>query len=260
MKRWASAGLLLLAYADGIAHGQAPQTGFLDRSVTVSGLRFKYQVYVPANYSERTNWPVILFLHGAGERGNEGLKQTAVGLAPAVRMNPERYPAIIIMPQVPTDSTWTGASATAAMTALDNTLQEFRTDRDRVYLTGLSMGGQGTWYLAYRYPDRFAAVVPICGWVSPTFAMRRADPVVPRDSVTHFEALARKLARVPIWIFHGEMDPAVPVEESRKAAAALKAAGGNVQYTEFLGTGHNSWDPAYGSAAFASWLFGQRRK
>ena len=138
-------------------------------------------------------------------------------------------------------------------------MREYRVDSSRVYLTGLSMGGHGTWYVAYRYPELFAAVAPICGWVEEFPRFRGSVPVVPADSGPPLPALARRLARTPIWIFHGEMDAVVPPSGSREPAAALEAASGDVRYTEYLGVNHNSWDATYGSYAFVEWLFAQRR-
>lgn len=250
--------ILLLAPAPVVA--QRAETGFLDRTVSVSGTAYRYQVYVPAAYASSTRpWPVILFLHGAGERGADGLLQTNVGLPFAIRNAPAKYPAIVIIPQVPSDSLWLGSPARAAIAALDQTIADFRVDPDRVYLTGLSMGGNGTWNLAYQFPDRFAAVVPICGFISPFPRLPGSRAIVPADSGDAFVAIARRLKRVPTWIFHGEIDPVVPVSESRRAADALKAAGGDVRYTEFLGGGHNVWDGAYASPQFQEWLFAQRR-
>lgn len=224
------------------------ETGFLDREA--DGLR--YQVYVPRNYRPQKKWPVILFLHGSGERGDDGLKQTTVGIASAIRQQPEQWPAIVVMPQAPGGSGWDGKSAVAAMAALDQTAAEFNTDPNRNYITGLSMGGHGAWYIAYRHPDRFAAIVPVCGWIS-SAVTKQLEPAVPgRDP---FQKLASKLGDVPTWIFHGEMDGAVPVEESRRAAAALE----NARFTELLGVGHSSWDAAYSSRELITWLFRQKR-
>jgi predicted peptidase len=254
--------LLALFLAPIIAAAQASpkiETGFLDRSVVVGGQTYKYQVFVPGAYTPSERWPVILFLHGGGERGTDGYFQTQVGLGAAIRQNAARIPAIVVFPQSRPDSTWTGTMASAALAALDQTMREYRTDPARVYLTGMSMGGHGTWYIAYRNPKRFAAIVPICGGISPDEWPERYGRVVPSDSGETFTAFARQLREVPTWIFHGEVDPVVPVEESRKTFAALQAAGAPVQYSEIPGTGHNSWDPTYGSPKFWTWLLAQRR-
>ena len=251
---------MLLALVGILASVQQVQTGFLDRTVTVSGRAYHYQVYVPADYASKPTWPAILFLHGAGERGDDGLLQTNVGLAPAIRQNPSRYPAIVVFPQVPRDSQWVGTPADMAIAALQQTMREFHVDPSRVYLTGLSMGGHGTWYVAYRHPELFAAVVPICGWVREFVMFRGSVPVVPGDSAQIMPLLVQKLGKVPIWIFHGEVDQVVNVNGSREPAAALKAAGANVRYTELLGLNHNSWDAAYGSDEFVQWLFAQQRR
>lgn len=243
-----------------VAALQQVQTGFLDRSITVAGRSYRYQVYVPVDYQTKRSWPAILFLHGAGERGDDGLLQTNVGLAPAIRQNPSRYPAIAIFPQVPRDSQWVGAPAEMAVAALQQTMKEFKVDATRVYLTGLSMGGHGTWYVAYRHPDLFAAVVPICGWVREFARFRGSVPVVPADSAAVMPSLVQRLAKVPIWIFHGEIDQVVEVNGSREPFNALKAASADVRYTELLGLNHNSWDAAYASEEFRNWLFAQQRR
>ncbi len=239
---------------------QGGGTGFLDRTVTIADEQYRYQVYVPADYETRTDWPVILFLHGAGERGSDGLLQTTVGLGPAIRRDPARYPAIAVFPQVPADSLWVGVPAEMALAALEHTLSEFRVDRKRVYLTGLSMGGHGTWYLAYRHPELFAAIAPICGWVPDMPDFAGSVPVVPLEDGPPMQALAHRLANLPIWIFHGEMDLVVPVTGSREPAAALQSVSANVTYTEYLGLGHETWDAAYASDRFTQWLFAQRRR
>jgi len=239
---------------------QPAQTGFLDRHVTVAGQSYHYQVYVPADYASQPSWPAILFLHGAGERGSDGLLQTNVGLAAAIRQNPSRYPAIVVFPQSPRDSLWAGTVADMAVAALQQTMREFHVDSKRVYLTGLSMGGNGTWYIAYRHPELFAAVVPICGWIRDFPQFRGSQPVVPGDSAQIMPLLVQKLGKTPIWIFHGEVDQVVNVNGSREPAAALKAGGADVRYTEMLGLNHNSWDAAYGSDEFVKWLFAQQRR
>ncbi len=248
-----------LTFGAKLLWAQRIETGFLDRTVTMAGQIYRYQVYIPADYSTETNWPVILFLHGAGERGADGLLQTTVGLGPAIRRKPSRYPAIVIFPQASVDSQWVGAPAEMALATLTQTMGEFSVDPTRVYLTGLSMGGHGTWYLAYRHPELFAAVVPICGWIPDFVGFAGSVPVVPADSGAAIPALARRLAETPVWIFHGEMDSVVPASGSREPAAALQAVSANARYTEYLGLGHNSWDATYASAEFTEWLFAQRR-
>jgi len=251
---------MLLLLLGVVASLQQVQTGFLDRSITVGNRAYHYQVYVPADYASKPTWPAILFLHGAGERGTDGLLQTNVGLGAAIRQNASRYPAIVVFPQVPPDSQWVGTPADMAVAALQQTMREFHVDASRVYLTGLSMGGHGTWYIAYRHAELFAAIVPICGWVRDFPMFRGSVPVVPGDSASVMTTLAQHLGKVPIWIFHGEVDQVVNVNGSREPAAALKAAGANVQYTELLGLNHNSWDAAYGSDEFVRWLFSQQRR
>ncbi len=251
---------MLVTALAGALDAQAVETGFLDRTIRVGGHDYRYQIYVPADYATESEWPVILFLHGAGERGDDGLPQTEVGLGPAIRRAPGRFPAIAVFPQAPADSLWVGVPAEMALAALDRTLEEFRGDPGRVYLTGLSMGGHGTWYLAYRHADRFAAVAPICAWVVDFPDFRGAEPVVPPGDGPPLAALADRLANTPIWIFHGEMDSVVPVDGSRGPAAALEAISADVRYTELPGMDHNVWDAAYASDTFLRWLFAQRRR
>ena len=248
---------LLLVVGASMVQAQQQETGFLNRSVEVEGATYLYQVYVPADYHADVRWPVVLFLHGAGERGTDGLIQTEVGLGSALRRHAERYPAIVVFPQVLPDARWSDAAAQAAIAALDKTLEEFSTDPDRVYLTGLSMGGNGTWYLAYHSSDRFAALAPICGWVA---SNAWAVSFVPDSREGPYALLAERIRGIPTWIFHGETDPVVPVTESRRMAEALNAARSPVTYTELPGIGHNSWDAAYASPAFAEWLLAQRRR
>jgi predicted peptidase len=236
------------------------QTGFLNRTVMEAGEEYRYQVYVPADWNDHKKWPVILFLHGAGERGDDGLLQSDVGLGHAIRKNAAAFPFIVVMPQCRKGKVWTQPDMEAqALEALDRSIKEFHGDRERVYLTGLSMGGFGTWDLAAKYPGRFAAYVVICGGISPL-------PQLPEIAVTlakehkvadPYAETARLVGKTPVWIFHGDADPAVPVEESRKMKAALEAAHANVRYTEYAGVGHESWDNAYAEPDLVPWLLQQ---
>jgi len=253
MMRWvlAFAALLVFAFPAG---APAAETGFLDRTVRIEGRDYAYQVYVPRKPLQAPR-PVILALHGAGERGSDGLFQTEVGLAGAIRRHPDRWPAIVVFPQAPEGQLWSGVPARVAMAALAQAEREFRTDPDRVYLVGLSMGGNGVWRLAYEQPDRFAAVVPVCAFSGPF----RGLPPITGAGPDPYAALAARIARLPVWIVHGDADSVVPVDESRRMAAALTAAGAQVIYKELAGVNHNSWDPGFGDEALPRWLFQQRR-
>ncbi len=251
------ASLLLLAAVGAVPRSQR-DTGFLDRSVHVNGVDYPYQVYLPAGYDSRADWPVILFLHGAGERGSDGLAQTEVGIGSAIRRDRDLYQAVVVFPQVPDEQRWPGDPAEAAMAALEVTLDEYSVDRDRVYLTGLSLGGNGTWYVAYQNPDTFAAIVSICGWVAWREQVPEwVDAGSPREAVAE---VAERLQGLPIWVFHGEIDTVVPVEGSRGIVEALRERGADVRYTELPGTGHNAWDPAYRLPDLAAWLLSQKRR
>ena len=244
-----------LAWASA-AHAQRIETGFLDRSVSIDGQEYLYQVYVPREYDASREWPVILFLHGAGERGSDGLAQTQVGLGAAIRSTPERWPAITVFPQVPEDMTWQATPGLMAIAALEATEAEYRTDPGRVYWTGLSLGGNGTWYLAYQHPARFAALVAICAFID-AFPGPSFTPSSVEDPHTE---VANRIAELPIWIVHGDADPVVPVEQSRRMAAALRELGAAITYVELPGVRHNAWDPGYADEALPSWLFAQSRR
>jgi predicted peptidase len=235
------------------------ESGFLNRTVFVDGKARRYQVYVPADYSRGRAWPVLLCLHGSGERGTDGLLQTEIGFGPALRRHAELYPLIAVLPQAPPETRWPGPSSRIALAALEAALREFRCDRDRVYLTGLSMGGNGAWYLAYREPERFAAVLVLCGWVRPNDQHPTVEPVVPAADGPAIEALARRLSHVPVWQYHGARDDVIPPTDSRELAAAFDSLGAPARYTELPEAGHGCWDAAYGSAEVARWLLAQRR-
>jgi predicted peptidase len=230
------------------------QSGFLDQTVSFDAMEYPYVVYVPRELSASA--PVVLAFHGIGVRGDDGLRQTNRGLARAIRSNPDAWPAIVVMPQAPEQSVWQGSAAAAALAALDQTIAEYEIDEARVYLTGLSMGGNGSWYLAYHHPDRFAALAVVCGFIS---HRPRVSAFLP-DSGDAFAEVAERIKGIPIWAFHGDRDEAIPVDETRKMVAALKQVGAEVRYTEFAGVGHGAWDPAYAMPELSEWLFRQRRR
>lgn len=237
------------------------ETGFLDRSVTIGETAYPYQIYVPSDYTPDRRWPVILFLHGAGERGTDGLIQTEVGIGNAIRRHRDRFSCLVVLPQCHPEQGWTDTMEQQALQALEDTACDFNGDRARTYLTGLSLGGCGTWSIALRHPGRFAAIVPICGWITEPH-----EDMAPESAAfwgrlnpyaTHpepFAAAAEHLRDTPTWVYHGDADETVSVEESRRMVAAMEAEGGNVRYTEFPNVGHNSWDNAYADPGLMPWL------
>jgi len=255
------AGVMLLPVmvipADTTAAQQA--TGFLHRSLTTrAGAVLRYQVFVPADYTRSRKWPVLLFLHGSGERGSDGLLPTEVGLGPAIRRHPERFPALVVFPQAPRDSLWRGAPVTGAFEMLERTVREFKGDRSRLYLAGLSMGGYGAWELALLHPAVFAAIVAVCGGVSPSTPLPGLQ--VTTSGPDPFAWVAEHVTGTPAWMFHGAADPVVPVTESRQLYAAFQKVNAPVRYTEYPGVGHNAWDQAFGAPELWAWVFSQRRK
>lgn len=230
---------------------------FVSREVVVGGNAHAYQVFVPAQRAGGRHPPVILFLHGSGECGNDNQKQTEVGIGSYVRAHLDDFPAIVVFPQAPEGTEW-NQNVDMVLAQLDAATREFDGDPDRTYLTGLSMGGYGTWDIALREPRRFAALVPICGGL-----VHSGRPSMNVASVENeadpYAAAALRLRSVPAWIFHGARDGLVPPEFSRRMHAALKAAGADVRLAEFPETGHNAWDPAYSQTPeLWTWLFAQK--
>lgn len=213
-------------------------TGFINKSMDVRGTNRLYAVYVPREYDPSKKWPLIVFLHGAGERGDDGLLQTEVGLPNAIRRYADWFPAVVVIPQCPEGSWWDKAIEDIER-SYELTREQYNIDSERIYLTGLSMGGYATWMYGAQHSDRWAAMLPICGG----------------GNVEDAPALAK----VPIWAYHGADDTTVKPEESRKMVEAVKRAGGTIQYTELEKTDHNSWDPAYRNKKVIRWLFKQKK-
>ena len=218
------------------------------RNVTVGATDYAYQIYVPAALQNKENAPVVVFLHGIGQRGIGGFvpQDGAGGLM--VNHYFAQVPAIILLPQCRPGVYWSDPSMDAmTMSALAQTVEEFKADAKRIYLTGASMGGYGVWHFAAAYPRKFAALVSICGGSSITTGDR-------------FAPLARAVGKTPAWVFHGADDKIVAVSESRQVVAALKANGGNVKYSEYPNVGHNVWMNALGERKLMPWLLAQRRE
>lgn len=229
-------------------HVLARSTGFINMSTHANGEDRPAVVYVPADYDPDKKYPLIVFLHGAGERGDDGLRQTEVGIGPAIRKNPERFPCIVLIPQCPRNMWWgpvsgrsdDNSSGAHITDGIETMLQNFNIDEDRITLTGLSMGGYGTFSYGSEEVERFAAFMPICG-----------------GGTTEG---ASNLARRPMWVFHGEADSVVPMARSKEMVEAIREEGGAVKFTTYPEVGHNSWDQAYGKRQGAvEWLLAQER-
>lgn len=240
------AALLLFAVAapPAPAADEKPKTGFVDKTFkNADDTTSPYVVFVPTGYDGTKAYPTMLFLHGSGETKGGGKKPREVGIGPAIEKREKDFPFIVVIPQAePKGKGWgaDGPNAARALAMLDAVQKEYKTDPGRQYLTGLSMGGMGTWSIATAHPDRFAAIVPICG---------RGDPTA-----------ADKLKGLPVWAFHGDADTAVKVSGSRDMIEAIKKAGGSPKYTEYPKVGHNSWDNAYGTDELYTWLLDQKKK
>lgn len=265
---WMLPWLLLLAIAStGAQAGEVRQSGFLDRSVEAAGQRWRYQVYMPPGDAGDPALPVILFLHGAGEGGEDGLRQTIAGLPAAIRQDRTRFPFLVVMPQAPAGRRWAYAPAQAAMAALEDAICAYGGDRERIYLTGLSLGAEGAWSLAGQHPDTFAALVPVSGAVTRDAigtnvegdGRPRTATLDPRDPEEPFEAIAQRLHALPTWILHGADDDVEPVEGARRMHRAMRAASAQVRYTEYPNVGHAAWDRAYAEPDLVRWMLSHRR-
>jgi len=249
----------LLTLVVGVAPSDEAVARFEEREIVYTGGEyadevFRYRVLEPATIEPGKKYPVVLFLHGAGERGDDNRNQLAY--LPELMSSEEqraKYPCYLVAPQCRAGKWWIdmkqflGAKGEvppltsqmeAALAAFKQVLAEEPIDPQRMYLTGLSMGGFGSWALAAQYPKTFAALVPICGGGQP--------------------AQAEKLVDMPLWAFHGDADSVVPVARTRTMIEALRAAGGDPKYTELPGVGHNSWSPAYEDPeGVIPWMFEQ---
>jgi predicted esterase len=228
------------------------ETGFLNRSITIRGITYRYEVYLPEGWKheDRRLWPVILFLHGRGERGSEGMWQTQIGLPAQVRDHPDRWPFIIVMPQCPQDAYWTDpASLEMAIATLNREISEFNGDPDRTYLTGLSLGGYGAWELARLYPHRWAAVAIASGGIFWSYAPERWTRAYSLPA-----EYARAVGRTPFWLFHGTEDSVVNIRQSEIMYEALKTSGGRVRLWIYQGMHHDTWTRAYNEPELPRWL------
>lgn len=237
------------------------ERGILLRTVTVGGGEHGYAVYVPAGVDLTGSVPAIVFLHGRGECGVDGLRQLTVGLQPAALWKDEAWGRfIIIQPQKPGyDDRWAQHEG-LVLACLAAAKREWPIDAGRVYLTGLSQGGAGTWAIGANHPELFAAIAPVCGFVhSPGRGTDQGDEA---ERVRIAESLAR--ARMPVWAFHGEKDSVVPADQTRRLIGQLAISGwrDDVRATFYAEADHNSWDKAYrdDGAALAKWFLTHNRQ
>lgn len=225
----------------------APQTGFLFKAVEAGGVKMKYAVYVPRDYSADAKWPVIVFLHGSGESGSDGQKMIAQGIGNSILWNAERWPCIVVFPQKPVmREQWEKYDA-AVMAMLEETKRAYSIDADRIALTGLSQGGHGCWSIGAAHAEVWCAVAPICG-----YADAHGGGMKP-------EEIAKKLKDVPMWCFHGEDDDVVPMSETKRMVEAMTAVGGAARLTLYPKVKHESWNKAYGEAELPGFLMKARK-
>ena len=201
-----------------------------------------YLLFVPRDYKEgsTTLWPLILFLHGREEFGDSLNIVKRHGI-PRVIEEAEDFPCITVSPQCPANTDWV-ALIGQLMSLLSSIIEEFQVDRRCIYLTGLSMGGRGTWALVVEYPEIFAALIPICGRV---------------PDVDQFMEKVKVLKDVPIWVFHGAKDSSVPVQNSEAIVATLRAVQGNVSYRVYPDADHDSWTETYSNPELYRWMLSQ---
>jgi predicted peptidase len=203
-----------------------------EKEITV---KLRYLLFLPEGYADDDKkWPLMLFLHGSGESGDDLEKVKKHG-PPKIVEGKTDFPFIVVSPQ----SRRRGWNPDALKVLLDEIVDRYPVDRDRVYLTGLSMGGYGTWSLAAAYPGYFAAIAPICGGGDPNDA--------------------DKLNDLPIWVFHGAKDEAVPLRRSEEMVDALKEAGADVKFTVYPEAGHDSWTETYNNPELYQWFLSHNR-
>jgi len=200
-------------------------------------VKLNYLLYLPKNYAQETRWPVLLFLHGSGERG-DNIEKVKMHGPPKLIAQGQKFPFIVVSPQCPADKWWEPIELVAL---LDEVSRKYKVDEDRIVVTGLSMGGFGTWSLAHYAPERLAAIAPICGGGEAYWA--------------------RRLARLPVWAFHGAKDPGVPLKRSQEMVDALKKqkADPSPKFTIYPNAKHDAWTETYNNPELYKWLLKQKR-
>lgn len=231
------AGSLLAVIAFTVTHAgvtAAPQTA---EHVTLQITHeFEYLRYLPDGYDEPgKQWPLLVFLHGAGERGHEIEAVKRHGIPKEIEAG-RKLPCVVVSPQCPPGERW---NVYAVEVFIERMAREYRIDPNRVYLTGLSQGAFGVWSVALRHPERYAAIIAVCGGGESRYAAA--------------------LKNLPVWAFHGDQDKVVAIQRSQEMIDAIKAAGGNPRFTVYPGVGHDSWTATFANPAVYDWLLAQRR-
>jgi predicted peptidase len=229
----------------------SPVTFLVRTYKNVRGERMPYRLFVPQGYDKRKRYPLVLWLHGGAGRGDDNLKQITGGNTSGSHVwtkpeNQSKYPCMVVAPQCPGGEQWTSYVSVKSsgqmrlvLEIMTDVQKEFSVDAARLYVTGQSMGGFGTWAMIAEHPLMFAAAIPVCGGGN--------------------ESQASILVNTPVWAFHGERDEAVSVERSRRMIAAIRKAGGAPKYTEYKGAGHVIWDEVFNEPDLLPWLFAQKR-
>jgi len=223
------------SYPEGASMPSLPQKKTLATQITVS-VKLNYLLSLPKDYDPQQRWPLVLFLHGASERGNN-LDQLRCSGPPKRIEEGQDFPFLVVAPQCPQSDLWTSSGKIATLAALIDEIElNYAIDTDCIYLTGLSMGGYGTWRLAAAYPQRFAAIAPICAGNDPATANLYA------------------MRHIPVWAFHGAKDDLVPLRAGQALVDAFKACGGKVQFTIYPDANHDAWTETYANPELYTWL------
>ncbi|PJA95772.1 MAG: phospholipase [Ignavibacteriales bacterium CG_4_9_14_3_um_filter_34_10] len=193
-------------------------------------VNMNYLLYLPKDYEQKDKVPLLLFLHGAGERGDNLELVKVHGPAKLVEKGKD-FPFVVVSPQCPKDKRW---ETNDLIALLDDIILKYKIDENRIYVTGLSMGGNGTWKLAAEIPNRIAAIIPICGWGDPFAAMM--------------------MGKLPVWAFHGAKDVVVPVSSSEVMVETMKRNGGEVKFTVYPEANHDAWTETYNNPEIYEWL------
>lgn len=246
--RWTLALLMLVADLAGASPAAPPAVaGFTIREVIVDGAARRIALHVPDGYDPARAWPLVVFLHGSGECGTDGEKQTRAGLGPLLMAHPDRWPCLVLMPQKPVEVEEWEERESLVLAAIADVVSTYRIDPDRVALTGMSQGGHGVWMIGARHPELFSCLAPVCGY-------GRARTV------------ASRVAPLPVWAFHGLKDDVVDPQETIEIVEAIRHEkqkrgldAATMRLTLYPEANHNSWDAAYGEPELPGWLLGQVR-